>query len=222
MVVKVYGHPISTTTQRVLLILAELAVPHELIEVRFHELEHKSPAHRAHHPFGQVPYIVDSDNGSFEVFESRAICRYLALRYGGLGTLVPPQSDVEGTARFEQAASVEVCDFQGPVGNLAWECKFKLYELRGKTNPEVAKAYKAKVEGGLDGYDAMLAKTRFLAGDELTLVDLFHLPHESFLKDQGFDLVTSESSRWPNVARWWKEIAGRPSWGKVRASCQTN
>ena len=34
-----------------------------------------------------------------------------------------------------------------------------------KTNPEVAKAYRAKVESGLDGYDAMLAKTRFLAGD---------------------------------------------------------
>ena len=127
MVVTVHGHPISTTTQRVLLILTELAVPYELIEIRFHELEHKSPAHRAHHPFGQVPYIVDSDNADFEVFESRAICRYLALKYGGLGTLVPLQSDVEGTARFEQAASVEVCDFQGPVGNLAWECKFKLY-----------------------------------------------------------------------------------------------
>ena len=83
MVVKLYGHPISTTTQRVLLILTELAVPYELIQIRFHELEHKSPAHREHHPFGQVPYIVDSDNAGFEVFESRAICRYLALKYGG-------------------------------------------------------------------------------------------------------------------------------------------
>ena len=125
MVVTVHGHPISTTTQRVLLILTELAVPHKLIEVRFHELEHKSPAHRAHHPFGQVPYIVDSDNADFEVFESRAICRYLALKYGGLGTLVPLQSDVEGTARFEQAASVELSNFDPFASQIAFERVFK-------------------------------------------------------------------------------------------------
>ena len=41
-----------------------------------------------------------------------------------------------------------------------------------------------------------------LPRQELTLVDLFHLPHGSFLKDQGFDFVTSESPRWPNVARY--------------------
>ena len=28
----------------------------------------------------------------------------------------------------------------------------------------------------LNGYERMLAKTRFLAGDKLTVVDMFHLP----------------------------------------------
>lgn len=28
----------------------------------------------------------------------------------------------------------------------------------------------------LKGYERMLAKTRFLAGDELTVVDMFHIP----------------------------------------------
>ena len=48
---------------------------------------------------------------------------------------------------------------------------------------------------------------RWLPRQELTLVDLFHLPHGSFLKDQGFDFVTSESSRWPNVARYIPSVA---------------
>ena len=88
---------------------------------------------------------------------------------------------------------------------------------------EAAREYRAKVEDRLDGYEAMLSKTRFLAGDvsmrlagtmsqawrshtasiqDFTMVDLFHLPHETFLKEQGFDFVTSESARWPNVARY--------------------
>ena len=85
----------------------------------------------------------------------------------------------------------------------------------------------------------MLAKTRFLAGDvsrvimasampdthlrlprqELTLIDLFHLPHGSFLKDQGFDFVTSESSRWPNVARYLSSIASR--WESIGAETRS-
>ena len=124
------------------------------------------------------------------------------------------------------------------------------------TNVEEAKAYMAKLEGRIDAYDTLLAKTRYLAGNvstfmmrarplvlnfwlarqDLTLADLFHLPHESFLKEQGFDFVTGESSRWPNVARylaidrtchrlglmllhrWWKEISSRHSWKKVIGS----
>ncbi|KAI1785319.1 glutathione S-transferase [Ganoderma leucocontextum] len=218
MVLKLHGHPMATSGQRVMIVIEELNVPHEIVTVDFNKKEHKSPEYLAHQPFGQLPYLEDD---GIEVFESRAICRYIALKYGGIGTLIPAQSDLEKTAKFEQAASVEQNNFEGPMWQLAWECKYKPYYGQ-QTDVEAAKAHRTKVEGRLDGYEAMLSKTRFLAGDEITLVDLFHLPHESFLKDQGFDFVTSESSRWPNVARWWKEVAGRPSWKKVKASIKTN
>ncbi|KAI1785160.1 thioredoxin-like protein [Ganoderma leucocontextum] len=227
MVLKVYGHPLATNGQRVLIVIEELNVPHELITVDFDKMEHKSPEYLAHQPFGQLPYIEDD---GIEIFESRAICRYLALKYGGIGTLIPAQSDLEKTAKFEQAASVELNNFEGPMWQLTWECKYKLF-IGLETDVEAAQVHRTRIEGKLDGYEAMLSKTRFLAGDEVTLVDLFHLPHEAFLKDQGFDFVTSESSRWPNVARcvssicmyrWWKEVTGRPSWQKVITSVKTN
>ncbi|PIL25385.1 hypothetical protein GSI_13275 [Ganoderma sinense ZZ0214-1] len=205
MVLKIYGHLVAPCTQRVLAVAEELGVPYELVVVDYTKNEHKTLEYLAHQPFGQVPYIEDD---GVEVFESRAICRFLALKYGGVGTLLPAQSDLEGTARFEQAASVELNDFEAPMGLLAWELRYKEY-YGLKADLEVAKEHRTKAESRLDGYEAMLSKTRFLAGDELTLADLFHLPYESLVTEQEFDFVKPESSRWPNVARYKLPIYAR-------------
>ncbi|KAM5544342.1 hypothetical protein V8D89_002002 [Ganoderma adspersum] len=198
MVLKIYGHLVATCTQRVLTVVEELSIPYELVTIDFANGEHKTPEYMAHQPFGQLPYIEDD---GVEVFESRAICRFLALKYGGVGTLLPAQGDLERTAKFEQAASVELSDFEAPMGLLAWEVNYKPY-YGLKTDLEVAKELKTKAEGRLDGYEAMLSQSRFLAGDEITLADLFHLPYESLVTEQGFDFLKPESSRWPNVARY--------------------
>ena len=122
MVLKIYGHLATPCTQRVLLVVEELNVPYKLVNVDFTKGEHKTPEYLAHQPFGQLPYIEDD---GVEVFESRAICRFLALKYGGVGTLLPAQGDLEKTAKFEQAASVELNNFEAPMGLLAWEVKYK-------------------------------------------------------------------------------------------------
>ena len=45
--------------------------------------------------------------------ESRAICRFLVLKYGmnAAAPLIPPTSDLAATARFETAASIETSNF---------------------------------------------------------------------------------------------------------------
>ena len=122
MVLKIYGHLATPCTQRVLLVVEELNVPYKLVNVDFTKGEHKTPEYLAHQPFGQLPYIEDD---GVEVFESRAICRFLALKYWGVGTLLPAQGDLDRTARFEQAASVELSNFEAPMGLLAWEVEYK-------------------------------------------------------------------------------------------------
>ena len=122
MVLKLYGNPHSTCTQRVLTVLHELSIPHELVVIDFAKGEHKAPAFLAVQPFGQVPYI---DDDGFKLFESRAIARYLALKYGGIGKIVPDPSDVQKTALFEQAASIELSNFEPYVLGLAYENIYK-------------------------------------------------------------------------------------------------
>ena len=122
MVLKLYGNPHSTCTQRVLTVLHELSIPHELVVIDFAKGEHKAPAFLAVQPFGQVPYI---DDDGFKLFESRAIARYLALKYGGIGKIIPDPSDVQKTALFEQALCVELANFDPLASGVALELVYK-------------------------------------------------------------------------------------------------
>lgn len=122
MVLTLYGNLGATCTKRVRTVLAELDVPYEFVNVDLAKGEQKAPTYLALQPFGQVPYL---DGGGFTLFESRAIARYLALQYGGVGTLIPDPADVQKTARFEQAASVEMSNFEPSAVGLAIENLFK-------------------------------------------------------------------------------------------------
>ena len=103
--------------QRMLNMPSELHLGDNIV-IDFTKNEHKSPAFLAVQPFGQVPYL---DDDGFTVYESRAICRYLALKYGGVGTLIPDPADLRRTALFEQAASVETSNFDAYASALAFE-----------------------------------------------------------------------------------------------------
>jgi glutathione S-transferase len=58
MVLKLYGTPLSTSTQRAVLVLKEKEVPYEFVPVDLASGEHKAPSYLEKQPFGQVPYIV--------------------------------------------------------------------------------------------------------------------------------------------------------------------
>lgn len=58
MAFKLHGAPKSTCTRVVAVIAKERNIPFETVSnLNFQAAEHKQPAHLAHHPFGQVPYI---------------------------------------------------------------------------------------------------------------------------------------------------------------------
>lgn len=102
MAIKVYGAAASTCTKRVLTALEEKNVSYELVPVNFAVAEHKSPEFLKKQPFGKIPVLEDD---GFLVFESRAICKYIAKKYAGQGTkLIPDENDVKGYALFEQVS----------------------------------------------------------------------------------------------------------------------
>ena len=119
MVLKLYGNPHSTCTKRVRTVIAELGLEHELVLLDFAKGDHKAPDFLKLQPFGQMPVL---DDDGFIVFESPAICRYLALQKG---KLIPSPTDLKKTAIFEQAVSIEMCNFDPSASGLAFENVFK-------------------------------------------------------------------------------------------------
>jgi glutathione S-transferase len=70
----------------------------------------------------------------------------------------------------------------------------------------------AALDTTLAVYEGILSKTKYLAGDEVTLADLFHVPYGKMARDVGY-LSTFE--KYPHVAKWFDGLMERESWKKV-------
>jgi glutathione S-transferase len=68
----------QTRAIRPLIMLEELAVPYEIVLVDFKGDEHEAAEYRKIHPHGQLPALQD---GTLTMFESAAICAYLADKF---------------------------------------------------------------------------------------------------------------------------------------------
>jgi len=210
MVLKIHGHPQSTCTRRVIAVAKEKNIEYEIHTVDWINREYKTAGYMEKQPFGQMPYI---DDDGLIFFESRAICRYIATKFASQGTpLLPDPSDLTAVIKFEQATSIEAFNFEPFVAEIASEKIFKV--IRGlKPDEERVALATETLKGKLEGYESILSKQAYLAGDEITLADIFHLPYGSMLPRAGVDLL--ENGTYPNVTRWWKELAARPAWQGV-------
>ena len=130
----------STCTKRVAAILKEKEVPFEFIPIPFGAS--KAPEYKEKmQPFGQIPVL--EDDGFFlygklvsisvallrittTSSESRAIARYIALKYAKQGTpnLIPSGENLQETALFERAMSIEATQFTA-AESLTMEALFK-------------------------------------------------------------------------------------------------
>jgi glutathione S-transferase len=197
---KIFGNPISTCTRSVLMTIAETNTPYEFVMVDFMKAEHKQAPNLARQPFGQVPALQDGD---FEMYESRAMCRYINEK--AHGSLVP--SDPRGRAQMEQWISIETSNFSGSV------MKFVLQDiLKMEQTPETLKTAGAQVTHTLGVMGKQLAKHEFIAGNAFTLADISFMPYMEYaMMTSAKDLFTPHSS----VTAWWNRISARPTWKKA-------
>ncbi|KAJ7190667.1 glutathione S-transferase [Mycena pura] len=208
MVLKLYcPQNVTASNGIVALVLAEKQIPFEFVQVDLASQQHKTPDFVAMQPFGQVPVI---DDDGFILYESRAVCRYLAEKYPDQGPKLVP-AGLKEKARFEQAASVELAHLYPAVLKVAAEVSAK--QRQGlPVDQTVIDACLAEFPAKFDVYEGILGRHRYLAGEELTLVDLFHLFYAQLLV--GAEIMTRESR--PNVTRWWKELISQPAWVKLK------
>ncbi|TVY82275.1 Glutathione S-transferase hmp2 [Lachnellula suecica] len=209
MVLKITGLASAICTQRVLTLLHEKDITDfEIIPISLADM--KGPAYLKLHPFGKIPVL---DDDGYILYESRAICKYLAKKYAGQGTkLLPADEDLKGYGLFEKACSLESSYFNHPASEIADLKLFKPAYGAGQPDEVVVAKQVADLEKVLIVYDGILATQQYLAGDELTLADLFHLSYGTVVKDLGYSDIFDKL---PNVKRWFDSLQERESWKKV-------
>jgi glutathione S-transferase len=89
---KLYFAP-KTRATRPRWMLEELGVPYEIVTLDLQAKENRRPEYLRIHPLGQVPALVDGD---VTVFESIAICMYLADRFPEKDFAPPASSPLRG------------------------------------------------------------------------------------------------------------------------------
>ncbi|KAI3609800.1 glutathione s-transferase [Moniliophthora roreri] len=209
MVLKLYGRATATCTLRVAVVLYEKQIPYEFHAIDLFKGEQKTPEYLEKQPFGQIPYI---DDDGFILYESRAIGRYLSAKYADKGPkLIPDVGDLKAYALYEQAASVESFNFDPFASKAIYENVLKkLYG--GIPDVQLFNSLIEALGAKLEAYEVILGKQKYLAGDEITLADLFHLPFGMMLSVAGSDIMLKQG---PNVTRWWNDLTSRPAWKAV-------
>ncbi|RBR23916.1 uncharacterized protein FIESC28_03226 [Fusarium coffeatum] len=213
MTIKLYGYDPSTCTRRVMTVLEEKGLDYEFVPVDVFAGAHKTEEYTNNfHPFNKIPVLVDEDAG-VKIYESRAIAHYLATKYRDQGIdLSPLEDDFKAYAAFQQALSLELSYFDPNVHGIAWEEVFKPRRGLGPANPDIVKTKLGDLDASLKGYERILSKQKYLAGDSITLADLFHLSYGQMTEPLGFgDLLV----KYPAVAKWWGGLKERDSWKKV-------
>jgi glutathione S-transferase len=177
-------------------LMNELNIPFEAKKVEAAEM--KSPEFLKLNPRGQIPLlIIDGE----PVKEGAAIMIYLLDTHDKDGKLMPK-------AGLPRAKALEW---------LAW-CNASLHPACGKVfglsrltldekvKSELSKAYVAQVQSLWDEADARLGKTKYLAGDSLTVADILL----SVIANWGLPVTLGT-----NVKRMIKEVSQRPAYQKA-------
>jgi glutathione S-transferase len=200
---KIFGHPGSTCTRKVLMTAHETKTPFDFVLVDFAKGEHKQPPHLARQPFGQVPAL---DDDGFAMYESRAMARYIDAKAGA--PLTP--SDPQARARMEQWISIETSNFAPHAMKFIYHVIFK----REQT-PEVLKAAGAALDTAYGALERALSQQPYLSGKTFSIAEICFAPYLEYLAHTP---AATKLGEHPHVAAWWSAISERPAWRKTTGS----
>ncbi|HMQ91867.1 MAG TPA: glutathione S-transferase family protein [Amaricoccus sp.] len=196
----VYGRATSSNVQAVMWGIAELGLECERLDYGHAFGGTDTPEFRAMNPNGLVPVLRD---GSLVMFESCAILRYLAGRYGS-SPFWPEdpvaRAPVDMWAEWGKATFAR--DFYVVVGQMIWT-------PAANRDPAVLDAALERVDAHLAVLEAQLGENPFVLGGDLTLADIVvgHLLYRYFT----FDITRPDRRR---LAAYYRRLCERPAYAE--------
>jgi glutathione S-transferase len=184
-------------------LLEELGAPYELVRLDPAKQENRAPSYLALQPFGDVPALVDGD---VTLFESSAICLYLADRFPEK-QLAPPVGSADRGYYYQWLLFAEVSIEPEVKAFLEHSRLSEEEKAEAHRHAELAR-HRARLEDMLQVVERGLGGGEHLVGGRFTAADLvmasiLHLAHTLHLIDghpRLFDYVALHSQR-PAVRR---------------------
>ena len=209
---KLYYHPVSTTSRPVLLLAADegIALDHEVVDL--FTGAHLQPAFASINPSQQVPVLEDGD---FRLTESSAILKYLAEKSGSVA--YPP--DLQKRARINETMDWFNTGLSRELNyGLVYPQVLPSYKREDaavqKANLAWAREKACRWLGILD--KNIIGANQYLCGDEISIADYLGIGMLSVGETAHLDYA-----QWKNVSRWIATMKSRPTWGKVNEGFYT-
>ncbi|WVZ79364.1 LOW QUALITY PROTEIN: hypothetical protein U9M48_026949 [Paspalum notatum var. saurae] len=203
--VTVFGPVISPNVARVVVCLEEVGVEYEVVNVDFAAGEHKSPDHLQRNPFGQLPAFQD---GELMLFESRAISRHVLRKYKSTEVNLLREGNLEEAALVDVWVDVEAHQYDAAIAPIVYQ--HILVPMQGGTpDQELVDGAMEKLKKVLGVYEARLSKSKYLAGDFVSLADLSHVPYTVYFVQAT--PCGSVLDAYPKVKAWWEDLMSRPA-----------
>ena len=180
--------------RKVSIMLEEIGLPYTVHAVDIGKGEQFAPEFLKISPSNKIPAIVDTDNG-MHLMQSGAILLYLADK---VGKLAPSEGETHW--RMMEWLMWQMGDFGPMLGQAHHFLKYN----PGKA-PYAEERYHKEAKRLYGVLDRHLAERAYMAGD-YSVADIATWPWASRFEWHRIDL-----NDYPNVRRWYVEIAERPA-----------
>ncbi|MEO1027648.1 MAG: glutathione S-transferase [Pseudomonadota bacterium] len=183
---KLYTHPLSGHSHRVVNFVSLIGVDAEIVEVDLMAGAHKAPEFLQLNSFGQVPVLVD---GNTVISDSNAILIYIAKKFGKTDWLPEDATGAANVQRWLSVAAGQIAFGPGAA---------RLITLFGATSFD-ADTVITRAHGVLKVIDEELESRDFITGDTPTIADLALYSYIARAPEGNVDLGGYQSVRdWLN------------------------
>ena len=206
---KLYFHPISTTSRPIMLFAAESGIALDMQVVDLFTGEHIKPPYAALNPNRLVPTLEDGD---FVLTENSAILKYLADKTGSPAY----PKDLKQRARVNERmdwTSTQLCS--DLVYSLVYPQIFDSHKRRSdEAQAATLERARERAQTWLKVLDENILGpgNNYLCGEAITIADYHAASYVALAEVIGSDLAA-----YPNVRRWLGRMKALKSWAQVYA-----
>ncbi|CAH0589993.1 unnamed protein product [Chrysodeixis includens] len=198
MTIKLYSHPTSPAGRAVFMLTEILNLKYELVEVNVMAGDNRKPEYLEKNPNHTIPMIEDD---GFILIDSHAILTYLVKKYGAKQAQLYPK-DLQSRSIVHQRLFFDASAVTDILISL-------FIEIAIKKAPGPNEEQLEKLNDVYNILDKYLSKTKYVAGDHLTIADISYLSNISTLANMSpIDAKYKKLTAWFNSLQneeWYKK-----------------